>query len=115
MYEVAQVGQGASPSLPSDGRSTETHTLLAVYRRDLGTGVSPVSSPKPASDDVLVDLFPQEIIHTITALPHQTDLVGLDGKVADETHRLPLGVDHFLTTRTGEDLQALSTAWTGGG
>ena len=115
MYEVTQVGQGTPPSLPSDGRSTETHTLLAVYRRDLGTGVSPVSSPKPASDDVLVDLFPQEIIHTITSLPHQANLVGLDGKVADEAHRLPLGVDHFLTTRTGEDLQALSTAWTGGG
>ena len=90
VYEVAQVSQGTPPPLASDGWSAQTNTVLAIYRGDLSTRVSPVSSTKPATDDVLVDLFTEEIVHPITALPDQTDLVGLDGKVADETHRLPL-------------------------
>ena len=90
MQEISQVSQGTPPSLASDGWSTQTHTVLAIYRRDLSTRVSPVSSTKPAADDVLVDLFTEEIIDPVTALPYQADLVGLDGKVADETHRLPL-------------------------
>ena len=84
------MSQGTPPPLASDGWSAQAHTVLAIYRSDLSTRVSPVSSTKPASDDVLVDLFTEEIIHPITALPDQADLVGLDGKVADETHRLPL-------------------------
>ena len=96
--EVPQVSQGAPPSLARvGGWSAQTDTVLSVYRRDLSTGVSSVASTKPASDDVLVHLFPQEIINPVTSLPHQADLVGLDGKVADEAHRLPLGVDHFVS------------------
>ena len=90
VQEISQVSQGTPPSLASDGWSAQTHTVLAIYRRDLSTRVSPVSSTKPAADDVLVDLFTEEIIDPVTALPYQADLVGLDRKVADETHRLPL-------------------------
>ena len=97
MYEVAQVGQGAPPPLAGDGRRAQTNTVLAVNRGDLSTRVSSVAPTKPTSDDVLVDLFTQEVVNTITSLPHQANLVGLDGKVADETRRLPLGVDHLVS------------------
>ena len=97
VYEVPQVGQGAPPPLASDGRSAQTHTVLAVYRGDLRTRISSVASPQPAPNDVLVDLFTQEVVNTITSLPHQANLVGLDGKVADETRGLPLGVDHLVS------------------
>ena len=92
MDEISQVSQGAPPSLafPGDGWSAQSDTVLAIYRRDLGTGVSPVSPTEPAADDVLIDLFTEEIVNPITSLPHQPNLVGLDGKVADETRRLPL-------------------------
>ena len=107
MNEVPQVGEGAPPPLASDGRSAQTNTVLAVYRGDLRTRVSSVATTQSASDDVLVHLFTEQIIHSIPALPDQSNLVGLDGEVADEAQRLPLGVDHFLST----GLQSHSTTW----
>ena len=96
MDEISQVSQGAPPSLafPGDGWSAQSDTVLAIYRRDLGTGVSPVSPTEPAADDVLIDLFTEEIVNSIASLPDQTHLVGLDGKVAHKTGCLPLGINH---------------------
>ena len=69
MNEVPQVGEGAPPPLASDGRSAQTNTVLAVYRGDLRTRVSSVATTQSASDDVLVHLFTEQIIHSIPALP----------------------------------------------
>ena len=76
MYEVPQVSQGAPPSLARvGGWCAQTDTVLRIYRSDLSTGVSSVASTQPASDDVLVDLLPEKIIHPITSLPDQANLV----------------------------------------
>ena len=53
-----------------------------------------MSSAEPAPDDVLVHLVPEQVVHTIATLPHQTNLVRLDWKVADETRLFSLRVDH---------------------